>query len=139
MLVRVVRVVLLGHVVEEEAVGERLVPVGVRPWDVDRDRVLVADVLAEGLAGLRIEHDDPHHALQADEEIVLAALVVVEPPDHALTRVRQVRLLHRLRQRRGAHELHEPAALVVEALQRDAAEALDHLLAPFWRTKSLTS
>jgi hypothetical protein len=139
VLVRVIRVVLLGHVVEEQAVRERLVAVRMDPGDVDRDRVLLADVLGERLACLQVEHDDAHHALDAGEEIVLAALVVVETPDHASAREREVRLLHRLRQLRRAHQLREPATLVVEAAQRDPAEPVDHLFTPFWRTKSLTS
>ena len=105
MLVRVGRVVLLGDEVAEEAVGERLVAVRVAARDVDRDRVVVADVLGERLARLAVEHDDAHHALQADEEVVLAALVVVQPADHALARAREVRLAHRLRQRARAHQL----------------------------------
>ena len=77
---------------------------------------------------------------EADEEIVLAALVVVQAADHALARERDVRLAHRLRQLRRAHQLHEPAALVVVALQRDARDRNGHgLFAPFARTKSLTS
>ena len=40
------RVVLLGDEVHEEAVGERLVAVRVHAGHVDRDRVVVADVLA---------------------------------------------------------------------------------------------
>ena len=36
-------------------------------------------------------------------------------------------------------DLQKPAALVLETLQRDAPKPLDHLLAPFWRTKSLTA
>ena len=40
----------------------------------------------ERLAALAVEHDDAHRALEADEEIVLPALVVVQPADHALAR-----------------------------------------------------
>ena len=46
VLVRVGRVVLLGDVVAEERLGERLEAVRVAARDVDGDRVLVADVLA---------------------------------------------------------------------------------------------
>ena len=46
VLVGIGRVVLLGHEVREERVGERLVAVRVDAGDVDRDRVVVADVLA---------------------------------------------------------------------------------------------
>ena len=65
---------------------------GVAAGDVERDRVLVADVLGERLARVAVEHDDAGHALQAGEEVVLAALVVVEPADHAAARERDVRL-----------------------------------------------
>ena len=126
LLVGVRRVVLLGHVVTEEEIGERLEAVSVASWDVDRHRILVADVLGERLAGLPVEHDDACHPLQADEEIVLATLVVVEAPNHALARERDVRLPRRLRQHALAPELHEPAALVLEALQRDPQQAIDH-------------
>ena len=135
-----VRVVLLGDVIEEQAVGERLEPVGMVARDENRRRIVVADVCREGLAALPFEHDDPHHALEARKQVGLAALVVVEAADHALARERQVRLLDGLGQRRGAHQLHEPAALVLETAQRDQLDAVDHaLLAPFARTKSFTS
>ena len=72
-----------------------------------------------------------HHVLAtSDDEVTVY---------DALAREGQVRLPHGLRQRRGSHQLHEPAALVLEPLQRDQLDALDHLLAPFARTKSLTS
>ena len=57
-------VVLLGDVVAEEQIGQRLEAVRVRPGDVDRDGVVVADVLGERLAALPVEHDDPGHALR---------------------------------------------------------------------------
>src|SRR3989440_7977329 len=98
VLVRVGRVVLGRDVVAEEEIGERLEAVRVLPGDVERDRVLVADVEAERLAGPAVEDDHPGHALKAGEEIVLAALVVVQPPDHALARERDVGLPRRLRQ-----------------------------------------
>ena len=78
------------------------------------------------LAGAAVEHDDARHPLQADEEIVLAALVVVEAADHALAREGDVRLPRRLRQEALAPELREPAALVLEEPQRDPDQALDH-------------
>ena len=53
VLVGVGRVVLLGHEVTEEAVGERLVAVRVRAGDVERDGVVLADVLGERLAASR--------------------------------------------------------------------------------------
>ena len=96
MLVRIVRVVLLRHVVAEQEIGERLEAVCVTAGDVDRDRVLVADVLGERLARVTVEDDDPRRALQAGEEVVLAAHVVVEPADHPRTRERDVRLPRRL-------------------------------------------
>ena len=84
LLVRIRRVVLLRHVVTEEEIGERLEAVGVPSRDVDRDRILVTDVLGERLAALAVEHDDACRPLQADEQVVLAALVVVEAANHAL-------------------------------------------------------
>ena len=127
MLVRVGRVVLLGHVVAEEAVGERLEAVRVVAGDVDGDRVVVADVLGERLAGLAVEDDDARHPLQAREEVVLAALVVVEAADHAL-RARSETFVWRIGfgSATRAAELAEPAALVLEALQRDHSDAVDH-------------
>src|SRR5205814_4649338 len=110
-----------------------------RARDVDRDGVVVADVLRERLSGLAVERHDAHHPLEADEEIVLSALVVMEAADHALARADDVRLAHRLRQRRRAHQLHEPAALVLEALQLDAADDAHAWFAPCARTKSFTS
>ena len=47
LLVGVGWVVLLGHVVGEQEVGERLEAVRVAAGDVERDRILVADVLGE--------------------------------------------------------------------------------------------
>src|SRR2546421_9685761 len=106
------------------------------PGNVDRDWIVVADVLGERLAALAVQHDDTHCSPQTDEEIVLAALVVVQPADHAAAREREVRLLDRLRQLGRAYELGEPSALVLVARQR---EAPDHAFAPLRRTKSLTS
>ena len=73
---------------------------------------------------------------QAEEQVVLAALVVVERADHALARPREVRLPDRLRQLARAHQLHEEAALVVEPAQRDAR---DYLLAPVSSIRRPTS
>ena len=75
---------------------------------------------------LAVEHDDARRALQADEEVVLAALVVVEAANDALTGEGDVRLPRRLRQQALAAELREPAALVLEEPQRDAEQAVDH-------------
>src|SRR5207247_2200381 len=89
-----------------------------------------------------VEDDDAHHALHTDEEVVLAALVVMEAADHALPREDEVRLPDRLQQERGAHQLHEPAAPVLEPSQRDQPDAVDQassLLAPCARTKAFTS
>ena len=73
-----------------------------------------------------VEDDDARRPLQADEEVVLSALVVVEPADRAAARERDVRLPRRLRQQALAAQLDEPAALVLEPLQRDAEQAVDH-------------
>lgn len=69
----------------------------VHTWDVDRDRVFVADVFCERLGRLAVQHDDAHHPLHAREEIVLAALVVVEATDGPLAREDEIGLAHRLR------------------------------------------
>ena len=104
------------------------------------DLLTSIDVLAECLAALAVEDDDAHGALEADEEIVLSALVVVQAADHALTREHHVRLAHRLREERRPHELHEPAAIVGVALQRNPRHRNGHcLFAPLARTKSLTA
>ena len=135
MLVGIRRVVFLGDEIREQAVGERLVAVRMDARDVDGDRVVVSDVLAERLPRLAIEHDDAHHPLEADEEVVLAALVEMQPADHAAARAGQVRLLDRLRQRARPDQLHEPASFVFVLRKR---EARDHQpCRP--RTKSLTS
>ena len=128
--VRVGWVVLLGHVITEEEIGERLEAVRVVAGDVDGDRILVADVLGERLAALAIEHDHASHPLQAGEEVVLPALVEVQPANHTLTGERDVRLPPRFRKPRRPGELDEPAALVLEPPERD------HLHAPFMRACS---
>jgi len=139
MLVGVFRVVLLGHVVTEQKVGDRLEAVRVATGDVDADGVLVADVLAERLAALEIEDDDPSRPLHADEKIILAAFVVMKAPDHALPRERDVRLPHRPLEPARPVDLDEPAALVLEPPERDPAHAFHQRFAPCWRTKSFTS
>ena len=53
VLVGIAGVVLLGDEVGEQAVGQRLEPVRADAGHVDRDRILVADVLAEGLPARR--------------------------------------------------------------------------------------
>ena len=73
-----------------------------------------------------VEDDDAGHALQAGEEVVLAALVVVEPANHAPARERDIRLPGRLRQQALPAQLDEPAALVLEPAERDALQPLDH-------------
>ena len=78
--------------------------------------------------------------LQAHEEVVLAALVVVQPADDALPREGDVRLARRLGELGLAADLDHPAALVLVGAQRDALEAFDHaLFAPLARTKSFTA
>ena len=140
MLVGVGGVVLLGHVITEQDVRQRLEAVRVMTRDVQRDRVLVADVLRERLAGVAIEHDHARRPLQAHEEVVLAALVVVQPADDALPRERDVRLPGPLGEQRLTPDLDHPAALVLVGAQRDALEAFDHaLFAPLARTKSFTA
>ena len=106
-------VVLLGDEVAEDTVGECLVPVGACTGNVDRDRVLLADVLGEPLTRLAVEDDDAHHPGEADEEVVLAALVVMEAANHAGTRLRKVHLPDRLRKVARTDQLGEPATLVL--------------------------
>jgi hypothetical protein len=142
MLVRVTRVVLLGHVVAEQDVRERFVAVREAAGNVDGNRVLVADVVGERLIRREIEHDDAGHPAEAGEEVVLAALVVVQGADYALPREDDVGLPCLLRQPALAPQLDEPAALVLEAAQRNALYGLDHtraLFTPCFRTKSLTA
>ncbi len=141
MLVRVGGVVLLGHVVEEEEVGEGLEPVRERAADVDRDRVSLADVLGEGLAACPVEHDDARRALEAGEEVVLPSLVVVQAADHPFPGKGEVRLSRGPRQGALTVELGEPPALVGVPAERDAGDAFDHAPASALcaRTKSFTS
>ena len=140
MLVRIGGVVLLGHVVAEEQIGQSLEAVGVPAGNPDRHRVVVADVDRERLAALAIEHHDAGDAVEAGEKVVLTALVVVQPSNNAPPRERDVRLPGRRGQRTLAPQLHEPAALILELAQGQHLDPIDHfLLAPFARTKSLTS
>ena len=78
------RVVLHGDVVREEAVRQRFEAVRVSAGHVDGGGVRLADVEAERLAAGPVEDDDASHAGEASEEVVLAALVVVQPADDAL-------------------------------------------------------
>ena len=118
MLVGVGCVVLLGEEVAEEDVGQRLVTVRMQTRHVDRDGVVVTDVLGERLPGRQVQDDDAHHSRETDEDVVLAELVVVEPAHDAAPRVREVDLPDRLRQRARARELAKPAALVVMPRER---------------------
>src|SRR5205823_6251407 len=131
-------VVLLGDEVAEDAIGERLVAVRVTPGNVDRNRIVVADVLGERLATLTVEDDDAHHPRQAGEEVVLAALVVVQSADDARPRPGHVRLADRLRQLARAGELGKPAAAVLVPADR---EPLDDqtLFTPVSSTRRPTS
>src|SRR5205814_2199642 len=123
-----------------EDVGEGLEAVCERALDVDRRRVGVADVSGERLAAPGVEHDDARGALEADEEIVLAALVVVQPPDDAPAREREVRLPDRLRQLAVSVDLGQPAAFVLEPAERNLDDALHQSrFTSFARTKSFTS
>jgi len=84
MLVGIGWVVLLCDVVAEEKIGERFESVGVATRNPNRHWVVVADVDREGLSALAIEHYDPSNALEAREQVVLTALMKMEPTDHAL-------------------------------------------------------
>ena len=138
-LVRIGGVVFLGHVVAEEDVGQRFEAVGVMTGHVERNRIVVADVLGESLAGGAVEHDDARHPLQADEQVVLAPLVIVEAADHTAMREVDVRLAGLLGQHALAAQLDEPAALVVEALQRDPEQAVDHAVNLFTPVRAISA
>ena len=141
MLVGIGRVVLLGDVVTEDQIGQRLEAVGVAAGNVDRDGIVVADVLAEDFPAHAVEHNHPRRPVETDEEVVLAALVEVQAPNRPGPREGHVGLDRRLRQRAFAPDLDEPAALVLETAQGNAHETLRHAsrLTPFARTKSFTS
>ena len=86
-----------GDVVAEQESVSASKPCACAPGP-DRDRVVVADVARERLARLAVEDDDAGRPLRQHEEVVLAALVVVQPADHARRGERHVRLPRRLRQ-----------------------------------------
>ena len=138
VLVGIGGVVLLADVVEHQHVGQRLEAVREVAGDVDGREVVVADVLAERLARVAVERDDARTALKADEEVVLPALVVVQAADRALAREGDVRLADRLRQSARAGDLRQPAALVLEAAQRDSAAGCSTRSGAA-RTRSITS
>src|SRR5689334_23423982 len=94
--------------------------------NVECDRVLLADVLAVRLAARAVEDDHAGGSGEAYEEIVLAALVVVQPANDPSAGEGDVRLQGRLRQRALASDLREPAALVLETPHREAKDSLDH-------------
>src|SRR5581483_6271387 len=131
-------VVLLRHEVREERVRQRLVAVRVDAGDIDRGGIRVADVLGEGLAGRAVENDDAHGPGEADEEIVLAALVVMEPANDAPARAREIHLTDRLRERARTGELGEPAPLVLPPGQGDDSQPFDQR-PRLPRTKSFTA
>ena len=85
MLVGVGRVVLLGHVIEHQDIRQRLEAVRQVAGHIDGREVVHADVLAERLAGVPVEGDHACLALQTDEEIVLAALVIVQAANRSPT------------------------------------------------------
>ena len=64
VLVGLVGVELDSHVVAEEDVRERLEAVRVVPRDVDRDGIVLTDVLDERVARLPIEDDDAGRPLR---------------------------------------------------------------------------
>ena len=123
VLVGIGDVVLLADVVKHQHVRQGFEAVREVAGHVDRREVVVADVLAERLARLAVERDDARTSLQADEEIVLSALVEVQAADRALTREGDVRLADRLRQVCRARDLDEPPARIVEPAQRDEVRA----------------
>src|SRR5262245_24115896 len=100
--------------------------------NVDRHRVLVADVHGEGLTALSVEDDNARRPSETDEEVVLASPVEVQPPNHASPGEGDIRLHGRLRKQAVAPDLDEPAALVREDPQRKEKDPRDHacLFAP---------
>ena len=112
--------------VAEEDVRERLEAVRVTAGHVDGDGVLVADVLGERLAGRTVEDHHAGRPAHADEQIVLAPLVVVQAPHDARAREREVRLDHPLRKSAVAADLAEPPALVGVHVQRYPHDPVDH-------------
>src|SRR3954465_4150893 len=117
VLVGIVRVVLLGDVVEHQHVGPARRSVREIARHVDRSEVAVPDVLGEGLARLTVERHDASLALQAHEEVVLPALVVMQPANRPPAREGDVRLPDRLRQEARTRDLRQPATLVLEPAQ----------------------
>ena len=117
---------------------KRLEAVRVVAGNVDRDRIVVPDVLGEGLARLPVEHDDSRRSPETCEEIVLPPLVEVQTPDDPRARERQVRLHHRLRQAAVPAQLREPAAIVGVDLERDALDPVDHGETLFTPVSSIT-
>jgi hypothetical protein len=130
MLVRIGRIVLGRNVVAEDDVCERLEAVGVMTRHVDGDRVVLTDVGAENLTARAVEHDDASGAEEASEEVVLAALVVMEATNHALTREGDIRLHSRFSHPALAPHLEKPPALIASVRERNELEPLDHRLAP---------
>ncbi len=84
MLVGIGRVIFLGDVVAKEKIRERLESVGVATRNPNRHRIVVANVDRERLSALAIKHHNPSNAAEAREQVVLTALVKMEPADHAL-------------------------------------------------------
>ena len=74
-LVGLRRVVLAGDVVAEQQIGERLEAVRERPRDPDRNGVVGADVLGEGLPRLAVERSIDGEVVESDVEgrVVLSA------------------------------------------------------------------
>ena len=71
MLVRIGRVVFLGHVVTDKCVRQCLESMRVMSRDIDRRRVVLTDIVGEHLVGRAVEDDDACRADDASEEIVL--------------------------------------------------------------------
>ena len=111
--------------VTEENVGQGFETVRVVAGHPDGDRILLADIERKGLARLAIKQDGARHSLQAGEEVVLAALMVVKAANHALAREGDVGLRYRAGQDAVAPQLTEPAALVGEALERNQLHAAE--------------
>src|SRR6185437_792906 len=76
------------------------------------------------------EPHDARLALQAHEEVVLPALVVVQPANRPLAREGDVRLPDRLRQKTRTGDLGQPATLVLETAQWSRAQAIGCEMGP---------
>ena len=105
VLVRIRGVVLLGDVVTEEEIAQRLEPMSVVPGDVEATGFSSPMSSVKTSPCSRSRTTTRALPVKTGEEVVLAALVVVKPPDDAAAREGDVRLHGRLRQEALAPDL----------------------------------